>query len=282
MTAGQDDDFGWFSPFDFDIVLAAIAKHPKHQEIVLVGGQSLVGWALHYKLDIPKTEYPALTQDVDFIGGAKDAEFLAKELGADVRFATIDDNTPNTAVLSWVSPSTGQNLTLDFLSVLIGLNTDEIKKLAVLMQFSEQRPVWILHPLLCLKSRFENLLRLKRKRNKNGVTQARIAVEVARMFVLEVLGSGNQDEERTAIKAVHRIADIARSEAGVFVFNEYGIDVMDAVDASLYRHNPLFALKDWRNQQKWAGVAREKDFKRRQEQSRRSLLPAKDRHRPLV
>ena len=278
MTAGQDDDFGWFSPFDFDIVLAAIARHPKQQEIILVGGQSLVGWAIHYKLDIPQTEYPALTRDVDFIGGAKEAEFLAKELDAEFRAASIDDNTPNTAVLTWVSPSTGQKLTVDFLSVLIGLNTDEIKKLAVLMKFSEQQqPVWILHPLLCLKSRFENLLHLKNKRNKNGVTQARIAVEVARMFVLEALGSGNPDEEKIAIKAAHRIADIARSDAGVFVFNEYGIDLMTAVDPSLYRNNPLFALKDWRNHLKWVGVARSKDIKRRQDLHRRSLLPPKDR-----
>lgn len=273
-----DDDFGWFSPADFDLVLSAIAKHPSPQDIVLVGGQSLVGWAIHYKLEIPYTDYPALTQDVDFIGGVKEAEFLAKELGATCYVATLDDNTPNTAVLSWVSPESGKKLTVDFLSTLIGLTADEIRRLAVQIQFEGQhQPIWILHPLLCLKSRFENLLHLKSKRSKNGITQARVAVAVAKHFVAMYLNADDAGAEREAIRAAHRIAEVARSPAGIFVFNEYGIDVMEAIDASLYKHNPLFASKDWQNQQKWVGVARGKDIKRRQDQHRRSLLPPKDR-----
>lgn len=272
-----DDDFGWFSPADFDVVLSAIAKHPNPQDIVLVGGQSLVGWAIHYKLELPHTDYPALTQDVDFLGGVKEAEFLAKEIGAACHVATLDDNTPNTAVLSWVSPTSGKKLTVDFLRTLIGLTTAEIRKLAVQIQFEGHQPVWILHPLLCLKSRFENLLRLRSKRSKNGVTQARVAVDVARCFIRSLLDMNDVEAEKLAIKAAQRIGELARSPAGVFVFNEYGIDVLSAVDSRLYVHHHEFAELDWKNQIRWAEKERSKDKKLRLAQQLRQLLPKHSR-----
>ena len=263
IQAGPDDDFGWFCAADFNIVLGAIARHKNPERIVLVGGQSLIGWALHYGIDIPTTEYPALTQDADFLGTRKDAEFLAKEIGAQIRVATLDDHTPNTAVLAWPSPVTGKILTLDFLLGLIGVATEDIKKMAVTLQFEGQEPVHILHPLLCLVSRFENLLRLKIKRTGNGIAQARVAVEVVKMYVMDRLSSGTPEDEKEAIRAANQIARTARSTAGVFVYFQYGIDVMTAVDPSLFKNFPLFEKKDWPNSIRWTARERWKENQRR-------------------
>ena len=100
MTKAGPDDYGWFSVADFNIVLEAISRHEKPESIVLVGGQSIIGWAIHYGIPIPATGYPALTQDADFLGSKKDAAFLARQIGAEIRLATLNDATPNSAVAS--------------------------------------------------------------------------------------------------------------------------------------------------------------------------------------
>lgn len=246
-----DDDFGWFSPADFEIVLKAIAKYPDPDKFVLVGGQSLVGWMLYYDIPVPQSDYPALTQDVDFVGARKEAEFLAKELGGTVRFATIDDHTPNTAVVTWQPPGAEKKkLLLDFLSGILGVADADVRRLAVDIQFPGQHPVKILHPLLCLVSRLENLHRLAIKRTKNGITQARMAVEVAGCFLNEELAKNTPEAEKQAIKAVHRIVDAAASQAGVSAFISYGIDPLAPIAKTIeaFVHYPMFAKKDWPTQ----------------------------------
>ena len=271
--SASDDDFGWFSPADFEIVLRAIAKSPEPDKFVLVGGQSLVGWTLHYNIPVPPSDYPALTQDVDFVGARKEAEFLAKEIGGIARFATLDDHTPNTAVITWQPPGAGKKkLLLDFLSGILGVEDADVRRLAVPIQFFGQHPVKILHPLLCLVSRLVNLHTLAIKRTKNGITQAKMAVEVAGCYLRELLAKNTPEDEKQAIKAVHRILDAAASQAGVYAFIEYGVDPLSAIDAKTleaFVHHPMFAIKDWPKQLAW--VQRERVKGKRQHEARLRL-----------
>ncbi|MBK6638030.1 MAG: hypothetical protein IPH08_03035 [Rhodocyclaceae bacterium] len=263
IAAEPNDEFGWFSVADFTVVLDAIQKHPTPRNFILVGGQAIVGWALHYKIEIPVTDYPALTQDADFVGTRQDAEFLAKAINATVRIATLDDHTPNSAVLSWRSPESGKILTLDFLTGLIGVETESIKALAVEIQFAGQPTIHILHPLLCLTSRFENLRRLPEKRTRNGIAQARVAVEIARCYVLDLLSANSAEAEKEAIKAANLIASIARSPAGHYVFGEFEIDAMSAVNPANFTRFPNFSVKNWAQQRKWCETGRAKYAKTR-------------------
>lgn len=73
-----------------------------------------------------------LTQDADFLGTHRDAELLAKELGAEIRLATMDDNTSNLATLLYQGLE-GKKLLIDILSVVIGLDESEVKKRAIMI-----------------------------------------------------------------------------------------------------------------------------------------------------
>jgi hypothetical protein len=64
------------------------------------------------------------------------------------------------------------------------------------------------------------------------VTQARLAVEVARCFIEALLKSGTA---RAALNAASRVGKIATETAGVFVFAEYGLDVLAGVPAERFR-----------------------------------------------
>ncbi len=73
------------------------------------------------------------------------------------------------------------------------------------MESSSQ--VYVLHPILCVKSRIESLHKLKNKRNGNGITQARMAIEVVGKFLNEVLHEDNG--MRQALNAVKKLRYIA-------------------------------------------------------------------------
>lgn len=263
LLSSPQEDYGWFSEADLDCLLAAISKHPTPQNLILVGGQSLVAWAVFFGITVPDTGNPALTRDADFLGNKDDARVLAEELGAHVEVATLDDNTPNSAMLTWQSPYSHQLLILDFMKSLVGLDSKKVKETAVPIRYEDGPVIHVLHPLQCLVSRFENLHKLAVKRTGNGIAQARVAVAVCKAFVDELLSFGDAENERKAIKAAHFIAKVARSKAGAFVFSEYGIDALEAVDPSKFVHFPEFATKDWPNHLRWGNNARVTEKKRK-------------------
>lgn len=256
MLGSTPQDYGWFTPPDLELLFSAIAKLPDPGAVVLVGGQALSFWVDLFDIPIPKLDVPYLTQDADFIGTHRDAELLARELGADIRLAGIDDNTPNLAVLTYQGVN-GQKLLIDILSVIVGLSDKEVRKRALLVEIGERR-LHILHPMLCLKSRIENLMTLPGKRNGNGISQARVAVEVVRVYIHYLLASHT---EKDAINAVKQIREMALSRAGLYVYREYGIDLLAAVNPTLFTLQ-AFKEKDWPNIQHWVAKKRARQARR--------------------
>ena len=74
------------------------------------------------------------------------------------------------------------------------------------------------------------LKRLTEKRHGNGITQASVACTVVEHYLAECLNTPGR--RREAFKATKRIANFAQTSAGVFVWKQWGIDVIAAVDAS--------------------------------------------------
>ena len=120
-----------------------------------------------------------------------------------------------------------------------------------------------MHPLRCLTSHSEHLRRLPEKRTRNGIAQARVAVEIARCYVLDLLSANSAEAEKEAIKAANLIASIARSPAGHYVFGEFEIDAMSAVNPANFTRFPNFSVKNWAQQRKWCETGRAKYAKTR-------------------
>jgi hypothetical protein len=222
-------DYDWFTPADLTRVIDAIHALPDWTSVVLVGGQSLTAWVEYYKIKLPAFEGPYLTIDADFLGTKTEAEVIARELGSNAQIPSIDDHTPNAATIDFTGAS-GKKLHIDILSGVLGLKSDAVRKLAVNLEIDANKPVSVLHPLLVLESRCINLQRLTEKRHGNGITQARVACTVVEHYLAECLNTPAR--RREAFKATRRIADLARTSAGVFVWKQWSIDVIAAVDAS--------------------------------------------------
>ena len=131
---------------------------------------------------------------------------------------------------------------VDYLSGIIGLETGRIQARAPSIVLPPDITIRVLHPLDVLESRLRNLDSLPEKRNPVGVAQARLAIEVVRAFVCEMIDTGR--ELREVFKAVERIAQIALDTKLVGVAIEYKIDPLDAVPVSRIDSRE-FQVKRW-------------------------------------
>lgn len=196
----------------------------------LVGGQSLAFWALYYQVRPVGVLSESVTTDVDFVGSANVAALLKKQLGErwQLRIASLDDMSAQTAKVYEVLPDNGLKQ-IDFLSGIVGLDTQSVNTRAVEVEVDPGVWVRVLHPLDVLESRLQNLRQLASKRNAIGVAQARLAVEVVLAFLEDRLTAGDTRRVFQAIKRVKRIALHPGLSRTAF---DYAIDVLAAVPSA--------------------------------------------------
>ena len=239
MVAGYD----WFLPSDLPKFFHAL--HKATQPAILVGGQSLTFWVDYFKIPVPKSGTLYLTQDADVLATKHDARIVAAELHGTLNIPKPGDHTPNTAIVTYKTPD-GRTLFVDFMGSLIGLTNEEIRKTAVELEHPEYGFIRILHPSLVLKSRIVNLHRLQSKRDTNGVAQAQLAVLVAKAFFENYvsLGMAGKSPDRYLIDRVMWLGKLALSDAGMYVFVQWGIDVMGGAPRNLVT-NRKFHSEHW-------------------------------------
>jgi hypothetical protein len=239
VVAGYD----WFQPSDLPKFFHALQKAT--QPAILVGGQSLTFWVDFFKIPVPKSNTLYLTQDADVLATKHDARIFATELHGTLNVPKPGDHTPNTAIVTYKTPD-GRTLFVDFMGTLIGLTNEEIRKTAVEFEHPEYGFIRILHPTLVLKSRIVNLHRLQSKRDTNGIEQARLAVLVAKAFFENyiALGLAGTNPDRYLVDRVKWLGKLALSDAGIYVFAQWGIDVMEAAPRHLIT-NKKFHAEHW-------------------------------------
>lgn len=116
---------------------------------------------------------------------------------------------------------------IDFLSGIVGLETDAIRTRASQLTLEDGTTIQLLHPLHVLESRLRNLDALPSKRNAIAVAQARLAVSVVRAFIEHFMdASGDPRTVRQAIKRVEKLALDTRLSTVAF---KYEIKVLAAV-----------------------------------------------------
>ena len=199
---------------------------------LLVGGQALAFWAQHFQIQ-PLDELAVnVTLDADFLGGRDIARDVSQSLKADgwtLWEAAFDDATAQSAKLSKRVEGLGIKQ-IDFLSSIIGLDNQQIKKRAVKLTLPGGVTLLVLHPLDVLASRLHNLAALSSKRNSQGVAQARLALDVVRSFIEQVVKSAH-DDPRRLLNAIERVVQIAQDKKLERVMYQYDLNPLAAVPA---------------------------------------------------
>lgn len=243
---------------------------------LLVGGQALATWAVYYGIQPVGELSRVVTMDADFIGSNETAQRLQRSLGQPwkVRKASLDDFGPQIAKVYAALPEQGIKQ-VDFLSGIVGLDTDAIRRRASQLTLKDGTKLQLLHPLDVLESRLRNLNALPSKRNAIGVAQARLAVRVVRAFIEEYMNEGG--DPRTVRQAVKRVEKIALDTQLSRVAFTYEIDVLAAIPLERIAYS-RFREEQWprilaRLKIKRAAFERRKSRDEANEKNRRGAKP---------
>jgi hypothetical protein len=241
------------SPEDLRAILEVCST-----EGVLVGGQALAFWADHFAVARPAALEAAVSADADFIADGELARKLARLLGWKAWIPGFDDATFQTGKVTQKLPD-GSVKQVDFLASVAGLATQDVVRRALEMEVPQIGRLRVMHPIDVLDSRIQNLALIPAKRTKAGVSQAGLAIDVARAFM-----SAEIDErgEKKALQLLERIAVIAAGERAVGVFFQYDVDPLLAVPLENFRTTTALHTRRW--PQIVAAVKKKRDTYRRQ------------------
>ena len=208
---------------------------------LLVGGQALAFWAARLVVEVPSDLVPNVTADADFIGDSALALELGKRLGWKTWVPSLDDATPNTGKVTHTLKGGGIKQ-VDFLSGVVGLTTKDVVRRAMELEVPKLGLVRVMHPVDVLDSRIQNLDLLPEKRNAAGIAQARLAVDITRDFIRQVI---TEKDERAGLRLVERVVAIAEDIVAVRVFLLHGIDPLLAVPLDDFRAVPKLHTERW-------------------------------------
>ena len=211
---------------------------------VVVGGQAIQYWAAYFGI---RPRLPSITRDVDLFGTRQQALRATAHLTLPhtLYVADLDRATPNSAQLEVQLAGHSQPVVVDFLVSVAGLDSPAMLRRAATVEIGGAQ-VRVLHPLDCLASKMFNLKHFQEKRNAEGVEQARLAIEIAKAFVRQLMlvpveqeSRGKRDPagkaerraaaRKTLLKAIEMIHDIAAAPSAVFAYLECGLDCMRAI-----------------------------------------------------
>lgn len=210
-------------------------------EAVLVGGQALGFWADRYGVSRPPLLVPAVSADVDFIGGSALARKVGEALGWKWWVPALDDLTEQSGKVTYRMPDNSVKQ-VDFLFAVAGLTTTDVIRRAIEMRVPEIGTLRVMHPIDVLDSRIQNLLLIPRKRNEMGVAQAQLAILVVGAFIQDEIRTRG---ERRALKLLERIVALAESPGAIRIFIAYGIDPLAAIPIEDFRTTSSLHTKRW-------------------------------------
>jgi hypothetical protein len=200
-------------------VARLIANTPDLSGLVLVGGQALNFWAENLQIADADSEGPygaALSEDIDFLGGATAAQEIATAVSGRVKVAGFESvHSPNIALVTF--DVDGETYDIDFLWHLQGFSPAELRHdgevwtRAVPLQLTDRAtPLRIMHPVHCLQSQLENIYgALKRRDEPEGsryVPRARLAVEASRRICTKYLEEGDTRSVLGMAETIHRLS----------------------------------------------------------------------------
>lgn len=236
---------------------AALIKNSHSEKTILVGGQAVSFWAAYYGI---RSDLPILTNDIDYLGTASDARRASAALPFrhKLRVATLSDATPNTALISVELDGYDEPILIDYLAQIIGLDTKQIQRSAVAVDF-EGASLQVIHPVHLLQSKISNLHHLKQKRTLEGKEQARLAIIIVSSFLSEFIASNAGVRE--VLKVVELIGKFCATTAAIEAQVQSGLDCLSAIPPTIFEDRllpPEFYERRWPQIQKMvnAGVSR--------------------------
>lgn len=226
----------------------AKAAIDREDHAILVAGQALAFWGEYY-FDESAPLYqldPLTSRDIDFYERRKDkvasyieqARVQLEERGIrikEVNYPGIEDHTIHTAILALEIPDEPDALLVDFLWSVDGLKDQEVLKGADKIEIDEY-VLYVLNPILCLKSRINNLLVLyprlgvPKEKMETEIQRVIAGIQITKVHLQDLVY--NEGNIREAHKRAQLIIQIARRRMGRTLLKKHGINILDAIPSA--------------------------------------------------
>ena len=206
---------------------ARLIKQTHSEKTVLVGGQAVAFWAAYFGI---KSELAILTSDIDYIGTAAEARRASARLDVEhrLKIATLDDVTPNTAVITAALKGYPEPVLIDYLAEIVGLDSKQIQQTAVTADLDGVQ-LRVLHPILLLHSKIWNLHRLESKRTVEGFEQARLAIRIVAALIRSRIKAAAT--RREILRIVEAVGKFSATHPAIKAHAEWGLDCLAAIPA---------------------------------------------------
>ncbi|MBT4936738.1 hypothetical protein HON22_02370 [Candidatus Peregrinibacteria bacterium] len=210
--------------FTFSEVLKHLNKLPEAEtrKVVLVGGQALNFWADVYLHQEP-ISHPFASKDLDFLmSEASSMGEIAKAWNAKL---LVNDDITSTHWGFTVIQDMQQEIKADFMSAVHGLQNKDIRKKHVTINF-DNLALNIMHPIHCFKSRFENVVGLRRH-NEHSVNQLRVAIKMINIRIQRIIDDNSRDAHKE-INTIFKYLKRSKSKRQE-LYNLFQIDLFDSI-----------------------------------------------------
>jgi len=203
------------------------------KDMVLVGGQALSFWMDRYDISAGEA---LVTNDGDVLGKLEKAHEMAIELKAkllkprpgartalvgQIRIPASNGMFRNIDVLRMLYTTGGLRKSFDFTAAVIENSIE--------FEWKPGNFIRIMNPLDLLDSRVQNAAGLLDQKGPHVLTQARWAIEVAKVVLTKLAADEASAKDRLGEK-IQAVFKLSKSRAGRTLLAEHEIDVLDAID----------------------------------------------------
>ena len=197
------DREGKLGPHEVASFLRELSTQP---DTIMVGGQAISLWLWIYAERYPLLDNGTLlaSKDIDYIGTRDVARAFSQAVGGEIFEPTIDDATPNTALVNVTIG--GRIVQVDFLHEILGVKRREVRFSKIEILFDDETLIIpVLHPVQCLISRVLNILHPAVRRSDDfAIQQFAASYEIVTLYLHDLLMEKEFSEFNYCVKELHR------------------------------------------------------------------------------
>ncbi len=220
-------------------------------DAVIIGGQGVNVWSLVYEKPAAepwRSSRPYTSVDADALADRAQMVKLARLLeaaGFNVRVQVPraeEESVVNTGVV--VATKSDLELSINLLQTVLGLSNQDIRTNAVNLVW-EETAVRLLHPLLCVESKTQNLLRLPQDSPEAPRQDKKHLVLSIANLREHLLQRSTPPLAAQGLHIARRLVDFAYQEPGRNVLTRHQLDLLDGIPWPAWRANAVAELREF-------------------------------------
>jgi hypothetical protein len=213
--------------------------------LVVVGGQALAFWHYQYLMGTRESDFNyAFSDDLDFYGLKVSVEFLNSRMHVKMIEPQNFESTINLGICSIPTLTFPEGVIVEVINSVGGLTDKEIGAGIAELDL-DGLTIPIINPILCLKSRINNVFATYKPDKVLEKHRVALAVRICVKFLDDMIDlayeiypadKAHAEQKKAVFRYIEQVFEAARAITGCDLFIRDNIDIMPAINA----HNPLF------------------------------------------